>query len=217
MKNNNSTIILSGGGSEKQSLLLDNFFFDNIKKNGSILYIPTALVGHKMYDGAENWFKSVIELHDRNDISLDTLIDFNKYQNLDKYDALYIGGGNTWKLRKAFKENNFDEKILDFICKNKILYGGSAGAIILGENVSCQKDEEITDPEIKGINLIGGYSIACHYSEERDLDIKKWCEYNNKNIIAVPEDSGIIFINGNLSMIGGSDCFIFDSETKVII
>lgn len=217
MKKNNSIIILSGGGSEKQSLLLDNFFFDNIRKNGNVLYVPTALIGHRMYDDAENWFKSVIKLHERDDLILETLVDFKKYENLDKYDALYIGGGNTWKLRKCFKDNDFDKKILDYLSKNKIVYGGSAGAIIFGEDISCQKDEEIMNPEIKGLNMVNEYSIACHYLAEKDEDIKKWCKAKSKSIIAIPEDSGVIIRNGEISIIGYSNCFIFNSNTKDLI
>jgi len=214
---NNSTIILSGGGSEKQSLILDNFFFKSIPKNGSILYIPTALIGHRMYNGAENWFKSVINLHERNDLTLETLIDFKNHNDLDKYDAIYIGGGNTWKLRKIFKENNFDSNILNFISKNKILYGGSAGAIIFGEDISCQDDESILDPFVEGLNIVDNYSIACHYEDRRDNEINSWCKINNKKIIAIPENSGIIFAEDKFLVLGSSDCFIFNGDKKEVL
>ncbi len=215
MKINNSTIILSGGGSEKQTLSLDNFFFNSLKKNANILYIPTALIGHKMYEGAENWFKSVIALHNREDLILDILKDFKIYKGLNKYDAIYIGGGNTWMLRKLLRENNFDEKLISFINKdNGIIYGGSAGAIVLGENISCQNDEKIEGMEYKGFDMIVGYSVACHYDESKDSEIKKWCLDNNSNIIAIPEDSGVILNNNNISTIGNSKCFYFTGQSK---
>jgi dipeptidase E len=188
-----STIILSGGGDEKQSLLLDNFFFQKIKDNGSILYIPIALRGHRYFDGADQWFKGVLSLHNRKDINITTIKDLNNSLDLNNFDAVYIGGGNTWNLFKEIKESGFDKNLKDFSSlPDKILYGGSAGAIIFGKYISCQHDEKLIDIEDSGLDLIGDNSVACHYETSRDGDIENWYDEKMSNVIAISEDSEVI-------------------------
>jgi len=50
-------------------------------------------------------------------------------------ETIYIGGGNTFKLLKELKESGFDKELLKFIKEGKPVYGGSAGALILGKNI----------------------------------------------------------------------------------
>jgi len=49
---------------------------------------------------------------------------------LQKYDTVYIGGGDTFKLLKLIRESGFDEKLLRYYKSGGAIYGGSAGAII---------------------------------------------------------------------------------------
>ena len=55
------------------------------------------------------------------------------------YSAIFIGGGNTFKLLKGIKDRGAFSKLKDFINNNGIIFGGSAGAIIL-----CALPEEDT-------------------------------------------------------------------------
>lgn len=216
MKPIEGTIILSGGGDEQQSLTLDNFFLERIPTNGTILYIPLALLGHRLYDGAPDWFKSVLELHSRPDISILVGSNLDTIKEIDSFDAIYIGGGNTWKLRKLIYENDFNKQIINFISSEKVVYGGSAGAILLGKNISCQDDEKNDNTDNFGINLVNGYSVACHYTPKRDLEIFEWCKKNNEKIIAIPEESGVIVFQEEMFSVGSASCFIFTpSEEKL--
>ena len=107
-------IYLSGGGSEKQSFSLDKFFFDAIPKNGKFLYVPIALRGHKLYPTAHIWMRSVVDLHDRKDVTFETMDDPSKYSHADlsAFSGIYIGGGNTWGLIKEFKESGFSVRCI---------------------------------------------------------------------------------------------------------
>ena len=88
---NNIQLFLSGGGNEQQSFPLDEIFFSSLPENANILYIPIALRGHQLYPTASMWIQSVIQLHNRNDIKIETMDEPEKY-NFDKvksFDAIY--------------------------------------------------------------------------------------------------------------------------------
>lgn len=215
-----SKIILSGGGDQHKSLALDGFFFGKIPKNGTILYIPIALRGHRLFEGAESWFKSITTLHNRNDIRVETMTDLSADISLENFDAIYIGGGNTWNLWKEIKDYHFDEFIFSFLSlKNKILYGGSAGAIICGNDISCQSDTKEIDTDTTGLQLLGGYSVSCHYEDNRKEFVKSWHSEKGDDVIALSEDGGIIFNEEfKIERIFGVGHYIFaDNNTQASI
>lgn len=55
---------------------------------------------------------------------------------LAETDLLWIGGGNTFVLRRAFLQSGLDEMLPELLKKNALVYGGSsAGAIILAKTL----------------------------------------------------------------------------------
>ena len=141
MKDNR--IYLSGGGNEKQSFPLDKFFFDTFSKNGSFLYIPVALRGNRLYSTAHLWMKKMLELHNRRNIQFETTDDLSKYQlkDLKKFDAIYIGGGNTWNLIQEIRDSGLFQELILYIKDGGVVYGGSAGAIVLGKYIDTHNDK----------------------------------------------------------------------------
>lgn len=214
-------VILSGGGNEKQSFTLDSFFLQNIPKNGAILYIPIALRGHRLFEGADMWFGSVLVLHRRLDIKVTTLRDFNAEVSLENFDAIYIGGGNTWSLLKEIRETSFDTHIYNYIARdNKIIYGGSAGAILLGKNISCQNDSKIENfTDEKGLSLAQGYSFTCHYKGQQDEDrfINDWVNKQDLEVLALSEDGGIVMKDNSIEKVTGNKHFLFKKTGKSIL
>ena len=136
-------IILSGGGDFKDSFKLDKKFFSFLKLNSRILYIPVALERDKAgYEACRDWFSTVISGHLREkDISFAMLLGDDEISDLSIYDAIYIGGGNTYKLLDYIYQKKIDKKFLDFIEKGGIIYGGSAGAIVLGKDIRTAEEE----------------------------------------------------------------------------
>lgn len=197
-------IFLSGGGDEKQSLLLDKFFFDALPNNASFLYIPIALLGHKLFQTASIWMQSIIDLHKRGDISFDTILDKSelKTKDLAHFDAIYIGGGNTWTLIKELREIGFFEILTQYKKNGGQIYGGSAGAIILGKRIDThddKNDNQVND--ILGFNILFGYSITCHFKDDDDRFLS-WSKENSSPIICLPEEAGLIIENNIAFCVG---------------
>ncbi len=208
----NNSIYLSGGGNEKQSFPLDKFFFNKLPKNGRFLYVPVALRGNKLYPTAHLWMNSILELHERNDLQFENADDLSKYQHSDlkKYDAIYIGGGNTWNLMQELQESGFYPKLVSYIKSGGNVYGGSAGAIVLGSNIDTHDDKNtINLKDTSGFNLLNDYSVACHYKDEQNDRFKKWATRKNLPIICLPEETGLILKNNSALCVGTKQCVVY--------
>ena len=208
----NKRIYLSGGGNEKQSFPLDKFFFDTLPKNGRFLYIPIALRGHKLYSTAHLWMKGITELHKRTDVKFQTLDDPSKFtlETLKEFNGIYIGGGNTWSLIKELRDSGFADILIQYIEAGGQVYGGSAGAIIMGGKINTHDDENKIDlQDVSGFNLLNNFSIACHFKDGRNDRFKTWAIDNNLPIVCLPEETGLIIENGNALCVGIKPCVIY--------
>lgn len=208
-------IYLSGGGNEKQSFPLDKFFFETFPENGSFLYIPTALRGNKLYPTAHLWMQQVLELHNRNDVQLEVADDLVKYQleDLKKNDAIYIGGGNTWNLMQELKDSGFSQELVSYTKNGGVVYGGSAGAIVLGKNIDTHDDEnKINFKDTNGFSLLGDYSVACHYTDEQESRFREWATSHKSPIACLPEETGLMFGSGSIVCVGTKPCVIYFAD-----
>jgi dipeptidase E len=208
----NNRVYLSGGGNENQSFPLDKFFFNTLSKNGLFLYVPVALRGSKLYPTAHLWMKGILELHGRNDLQFENADDLSKYQydDLKKYDAIYIGGGNTWNLMQELRNSGFSTEIIQYIKNGGSVYGGSAGAIVLGKSIDTHDDENtINLKDASGFNLLNDYSVACHYKDEQNNRFEEWVIQNNLPIICLPEETGLILENNSALCAGTKPCVIY--------
>ena len=83
------------------------------------------------------------------------------------YCALFLGGGNTYRLLAGLKASGCFEKIADYIRHDGVVFGGSAGAILFGADIdSCACDDnngtDLTDTA--GFDVLNGLSLLCHYT-----------------------------------------------------
>lgn len=212
-------LFLSGGGSLKESFELDKRFFACLKDRSKILYIPIALNRDKVgFEACRDWFSSMIENHrDGKNIKFDMILQDDSVPDLDEYDAIYIGGGNTFKLLNYIYINKLVEVIINYINKGKIVYGGSAGAIILGKDIRTVEEENDQNFEYyNGLNLLDDRSLMCHYEKNMDNHLYQATRKIKSPIFALKEDCGLIVTSGKIESIG--QVFIFNEDgTKDVI
>ncbi len=78
--------------------------------------------------------------------------------DLEKYDYIYMSGGNTWYLLKESRKTGFVEVVKDLVNRQgKIYIGTSAGSIITGP--VCP-DYLLEDDEVKNIENQRGYGFV---------------------------------------------------------
>jgi len=208
----NKRIYLSGGGNEKQSFPLDKFFFRTLPQNGRFLYIPIALRGHKLYPTAHLWMKGIIELHQREDLLFETVDDPSKYklESLKEFNGIYIGGGNTWSLIQELKDSGFSDILVQYFQAGGQVYGGSAGAIIMGNRIDTHDDEnKVGLEDVSGLNLLNNFSVTCHFKDGQSDRFKAWATNNNLPIVCLSEETGLVIENGIALCAGTKPCVIY--------
>lgn len=217
---NEKRLFLSGGGGAEDSKILDKAFVDSLG-NGKILYIPIAMPGEKTsYESCYNWITSTMSSVSDNLVEIDMCTDLKNLndEKIKEYKAIYVGGGNTYKLLQDIEESGFKNFLLSAINSGVIYYGGSAGAIITGESIATVAEENDNNYKFKeGLSVLGGYSVLCHYDGTQDKKIEKYIKFSGHPVIALPEKSGLI-VSGSKALVAGLEgCFIFNKEEKKVI
>jgi dipeptidase E len=199
-------LLLSGGG--ENVMAIDSFFSSKIDVNQTVLYVPNAKEDPEItYDQCLEWFTRNYSKYGIKKIEM--RIDLEKIVLTDKYSAIYVGGGNTYKLLKEIKESGFYRKIIDFLNHGGFVYGSSAGSIIFGRDIiatTYEDENNVGLNDSKGLNLVNGFDVCCHYGDEKSRNykrnrIEKYALESN-GTIALPDDCGIYVENGTISFIG---------------
>ena len=211
-------LFISGGGKAKESFLLDREFVNSLK-NKKILYIPIGLERDFIgYEGCYDWINTTLSVHSNYLLNITMWIDLNnkKISDVQSFDAIYLGGGrNTYKFLQLIYDTKFYDILRNFINKGGSIYGGSAGAIIMGKNiatVSEENDNNYTCEE--GLGFVGNYSLLCHYDSTQDEKIKKYISNYKTPVIALPENSGLVVEKNNILVLGYNKVAIFDLEAN---
>jgi len=140
------------------------------------------------------------------EISVNLLTEFNGLKNdfLSQYDGIYVGGGNTFKLLKVFRDSGFDELLKTYIDNGGIYYGGSAGAIIMGKTIDTATafdHNDIALGDLSGLNLANGFSIWPHYDSSHEKMMTDWHNTNGE-VVGIGEDSAVVVNGTELENIG---------------
>lgn len=211
-------IFLNGGGDGVKTTQANKRLNEVIDHARPLLYIPLAMES-KMYPSCLEWIKG--ELADLDITGIEMVISAQELmdKDLSQYCALFIGGGNTFKLLNDLKLSGAFDKIKAYIEGDGIIFGGSAGSIIFGETLeSCILDDanEVGLKDIAGFDVLNGISLLCHYSnrsEEKDNQSKQYLLELSKRrkVIALPEEV-TLFINGDeVEVIGSRPYYVFEN------
>ena len=211
-------LYLSGGGSGKQNHFAYINFFRIIDKSKPLLYIPLAMES-TMHKSCYNWFKN--EINNYNFDKFEMVKSSSELSKLDlnNYSALFIGGGNTYKLLSELKENDNINKIKKYLLNGGIVYGGSAGAIIFGKDIDgCKLMDEKNDVNTEGLNFINNYSLLCHFNNNNlKLNKKYLTTYSKKNkLLFLPEEDVLVISDKSIKIIGSHKYAIFDNQKMAI-
>lgn len=198
-------ILLAGGGSEKDSILLDKILVEIIPKQKKLLYLPIAMDNTYTYEQCLDWITTALGNLNFRKIEMWTDLAKRQLNELETFGAIYIGGGNTFKLLNDIRTAGFDKLLLEFSRNKGIIYGGSAGAIILGKDImtaALADENKVGLKDTSGLNMISNHSVWCHYKNGDDKKIFEYVDKYNIPVIAIPERSGI-FVNNNIVTVVG--------------
>ena len=214
-------IYLSSGGNFDKTKTIDLHFIKSIResKKLTILFIPTAKdTDQEGFKKCFEWLRNKLDLLNARDIIIVMETELSKYIDLEKFGAVYIGGGNTYKLKKEITESSFNERLIKYIQSGGIVYGASAGAVIMGKNIAIYQEENKNSYIMEnGMSLCKDYSIRCHYVKNQDDEkIWKFIKKYNLPVIALPLGDAILVSDNKQMLIGEINAFIFNLNRTVM-
>lgn len=192
-------LVLSWWGGHNDTKKIDKMY-KWLLSGKNILYIPRAMYPEK-YESCQKWIQNIFPIEEWYSVYTLSEKDFlESKQEYTTYDWMYIWWGNTYRLLKLIKDTWFSRVIEQFLANDKPIYGWSAGAIIMGENIHTSKDRnavKLLDDESLWYNVCKNYAIVCHYisSNSSDDEIKDYVKYYQIPVVCLPEETWVIYNN----------------------
>ncbi len=200
---------ICGGGCGEQTVEANRRLNDVIDNTKPILYIPLALPADT-YDSCYEWVSG--ELAQVNVPRIDMVRSGAELAaaDLSGYSALFIGGGNTFKLLGELKESGAFESIRAYLERDGVVFGSSAGAIILGQSIDLaefEDENEVGLRDLQGFDVMNGVSFFCHYGSgtaEHTAESDRYLERLSagRKIGVLPEEI-TLFLNGDRAEVIG--------------
>jgi dipeptidase E len=179
----------------------------------SILFVPYARPGGISHDDYTLKVKTAfVKLH----IDVSGIHEFeNAVEAIQKSEAIFVGGGNTFLLVSQLYENKILNVLADVIKSGKPYLGCSAGSNIIGVSMQTTNDMPIIYPPSFNTLGIVPFNLNPHYldpevnskhmGETRETRIKEFHAFNEIPVLGLREGSWLevlgtkITLKGNLS------------------
>ena len=161
-------LFLCGGGCGNQVIDAYQEFYKLIDIKKPLLYVPLAMNEDK-YDSCYEWFSSEIQQMGLLEFEMVKSEKELAEKKFDNYCAIFIGGGNTYELLNKIKSADLFDKFIKYVKNNGIIFGGSAGAIILGKDIDLCKIDDGNTCNLKdttGFNFVNNISFLCHLKDK---------------------------------------------------
>jgi len=212
-------LILSGGVGKIKDETMGSYYAKLISVGAKILYLPIAKRTRPFSESHEKMRANMIRFGVKADIEMWTDLKGKSFEDLDKFDSVYIEGGNPFILLDEMKRADFMNSLKKYIISGKLVYGQSAGALIMGTDMSFAEffgtvENTVGLSDTTGLDLFNGYSIWPHYTPENDSIIRKLISEKGFKFIALPEYSGVHFSSKGSKVCGVSSVTIFDGKSK---
>lgn len=174
----NSTLYGSGYLDHAESEIRD--FLGDLKR---VLFVPFALFDRDAYarQARDRFAAMGYELS-----SIHTATDMK--QAIAETEAVFIGGGNTFRLIKALYDNDVLIPIRERVLAGMPYIGSSAGSNVAGVTMKTTKDMPIVQPPSFNALGIFDYQISPHY-QDPDPNSKHMGETQQERIMQFHEEN----------------------------
>ncbi len=211
-------VFLCGGGAGEQTIEANKRLNEVIDHTKPCLYIPLAMEA-EMYDSCYEWI--IGELKDVQIPYIEMVRSGAELakKNFSDYSVVFIGGGNTYKLLKELKECGAFGKLRTYLEHGGVAFGGSAGAIIFGEDLeSCNLDDpnDVGLTDTAGMDVLQGVSLLCHFTSREKAEDERSKEYllgisKHRRVLALPEEVTLFVNDDTVEVIGERPYYSFEN------
>lgn len=194
-----SMVMLLGGGgdADAERPVLDRFV--SLTGQGSVVYVPVAL-GLDDYAPATDYATTALG----RPVETWTDLRVRSSEEIDAQAGIFIGGGNTYSLLNEIRASQL-VAALARAADCRVLYGGSAGAVILGADIGTASFFDPNDvglDDTAGLALLGAHAVWCHFVEDHLEPLRLWIETSSMPVLALTERSGAEVDRGVVTSIG---------------
>jgi dipeptidase E len=138
---------------------------------------------------------------------------------VDETNAIFIGGGNTFRLLKALEDLDLMEAIRHKVSSGAPYIGSSVGSNVAGPTIKTTKDMPIVQPRsFTSLGLVP-FQISPHYldpdpssthmGETQEERILQFLEENNTPVLGIREGAWLLCNGGNVTLKGQTGARIF--------
>lgn len=134
-------------------------------------------------------------------------------------DAIFVGGGNTWRLLKTLQEMNMLDEIRRRVRAGTPYMGSSAGSNIAAPTIKTTNDMPIVEPKSFQALALVTYQINPHYldadpasthmGETREQRILEFLEENTTPVVGLREGTMLRVEAGKSTLLGTKPARIF--------
>jgi dipeptidase E len=210
-------IALAGGSGAQDSRLLDELFASWLGPRGKLLYWPFAMRGIRSYHSCREWITATFAPMNITRITMWTDLSEHRADELEQFDGIYIGGGNTFSLLAQLLDSGFDRALTAYVGEGKPVYGGSAGAVLLGRDIRTVSHLDRNDiglTQTTGLDLANGHANWVHYQPQEDKLIEAYVRRYRQPVLALSERSGIVIESAGMRTVGFEPAYRFDAQGK---
>jgi dipeptidase E len=138
---------------------------------------------------------------------------------IEETDAMFMGGGNTFRLLKALQDLDLIDAIRRKVCSGAPYIGSSAGSNVAGPTIKTTKDMPIVQPRsFDSLGLVP-FQISPHYldpdlnsthmGETQEERILQFLEENDTPVVGIREGAWLLCNGGNVTLNGQTGARIF--------
>jgi dipeptidase E len=146
-------------------------------------------------------------------------LDVIPIDDLDQADAIFVGGGNTFRLLKTIYDRDLLAAIRDRVRAGLPYLGTSAGTVIASPTMKTTNDMPIVEPpSFAALGLID-FQINPHYldpepqsthrGETREERIREYLEENEGPVVGLREGSMLQVDDGVTTLLGEKTARVF--------
>ncbi len=141
------------------------------------------------------------------------------FEALDRADAVFIGGGNTFRLLKKLYERNLFNAIRERVRAGLPYVGSSAGSVVACPTIRTTNDMPIVEcPTLNSFGFIS-FQLNCHYldpdpnsthkGETREVRINEFHEENPTPVLGLREGCMLVVQDGAAKLVGLKTARVF--------
>ena len=195
--------------------------FENVK---NLLFIPYARPSGLTYD---EYTKKVSEAFSSININVKGIHEFeNPINAIEKAEAIFTGGGNTFVLLTELYKNNLLDTLEKAIKNGTPYLGTSAGSNICGLTIGTTNDMPVVyPPSFRSLGLVS-FNINPHYldpdihsthmGETRETRIKEFHFYNPQPVLGLREGSWLEVKGDSIKLKGDLKARLFQKNENPI-